>query len=755
MPDAAPFDYSGERAAGGLVPARAASAPARIGLSGAGRLIDWEILNRPAKGVTNGISPLRGAGRAGRRGASTRASSTAPISATGPATFPADTSRNFGFGARRDSLAGMPHFADNTLRGPLPGRRACGSRTAHFPGPVDLIAFNPFIPLERARLEHARSRCSRSRSPTRPTTRSTTPRSASSATASARRPRPSRVTGDGMTGVQDRHRRARPRLAGLCRAGARDRRPDDQPPGAPLSRALVRRARGLLEGPAAARPVRRRATTAPATLRRRHGPQPRQQPRRSACRGAAGRDRARSASSSPGTRRTSASTGSPRSGTSARPRAPPASGRTGTRRNGRAPSRSPREVLARWDELERRDLRLPRRALRLDPAACRCSTRPAANLSILKSPTTLRLEDGTFYGWEGCHPDRRQLRGQLHPRLELPAGAALPVPRARALDARGRLRLQHGRGRRHELPPQPAARHPLLDRAALRRRPVRRHPQALSRLEAVGRHWTGCAGSGRAPSGASSTPGARTTRTAGTPTRPASCGAASTTRSTWSCSGPTPGSPASTSARSRPAAEMADALGEHETRRAVPRRSTSGAAPGSTHNLFNGEYFVQQLDLGDRSVLAPFAETEIAAGRAGRRRRAALLEPGAQAAQVPARRRLPHRPGARPVARAASTAWATSSTRDKVATSLAVDLPPQLHASGWATSTIPAACSAWTTSPAPSSRPGRTREPQARGAGALRAGDDARHGVRLRPDADAVRHARRGRAGHRGGPRPL
>ncbi len=37
--------------------------------------------------------------------------------------FPADTSRNFGFGARRDSLVGMPHFAANTLRGPLPGRQ--------------------------------------------------------------------------------------------------------------------------------------------------------------------------------------------------------------------------------------------------------------------------------------------------------------------------------------------------------------------------------------------------------------------------------------------------------------------------------------------------------------------------------------------------------------------------------------------------------------------------------------------------------
>jgi hypothetical protein len=28
----------------------------------------------------------------------------------------------------------------------------------------------------------------------------------------------------------------------------------------------------------------------------------------------------------------------------------------------------------------------------------------SANLSVLKSPTVMRLEDGTFYGFEGCHP---------------------------------------------------------------------------------------------------------------------------------------------------------------------------------------------------------------------------------------------------------------------------------------------------------------------------------------------------------------
>ncbi len=29
----------------------------------------------------------------------------------------------------------------------------------------------------------------------------------------------------------------------------------------------------------------------------------------------------------------------------------------------------------------------------------------SANISILKTPTVLRLEDGTFYGWEGLHPN--------------------------------------------------------------------------------------------------------------------------------------------------------------------------------------------------------------------------------------------------------------------------------------------------------------------------------------------------------------
>ena len=35
----------------------------------------------------------------------------------------------------------------------------------------------------------------------------------------------------------------------------------------------------------------------------------------------------------------------------------------------------------------------------------------SANLSVLKSPTVLRLQDGTFYGFEGCHPDEMCCEG--------------------------------------------------------------------------------------------------------------------------------------------------------------------------------------------------------------------------------------------------------------------------------------------------------------------------------------------------------
>ncbi|NJN81528.1 MAG: hypothetical protein HC802_04090 [Caldilineaceae bacterium] len=60
-------------------------------------------------------------------------------------------------------------------------------------------------------------------------------------------------------------------------------------------------------------------------------------------------------------------------------------------------------ALTQWDRLfsETRRFKEALFASSLPPAALDAVS---ANISILKSPTALRLEDGTFYGWEGCHP---------------------------------------------------------------------------------------------------------------------------------------------------------------------------------------------------------------------------------------------------------------------------------------------------------------------------------------------------------------
>jgi non-lysosomal glucosylceramidase len=61
-------------------------------------------------------------------------------------------------------------------------------------------------------------------------------------------------------------------------------------------------------------------------------------------------------------------------------------------------------ALAQWDRLYAETRRF-KDALFASTIPAAALDAVSANISILKSPTSLRLEDGTFYGWEGLHPE--------------------------------------------------------------------------------------------------------------------------------------------------------------------------------------------------------------------------------------------------------------------------------------------------------------------------------------------------------------
>ena len=116
-----------------------------IGLAGNGRLIDWEIFNRPNKGSNNGFShfAIKAESQGKVLDARVLNGDLAP-GYMGPQGGP-----NFGcygFGPHRTTLAGVPHFAEAEFRGEYPFAELRFLEEA-FPGAVNMTAFNPLIPL--------------------------------------------------------------------------------------------------------------------------------------------------------------------------------------------------------------------------------------------------------------------------------------------------------------------------------------------------------------------------------------------------------------------------------------------------------------------------------------------------------------------------------------------------------------------------------------------------------------------------------
>ncbi len=116
-----------------------------IGLAGNGHLIDWEIYNRPNKGSVNGFSHF-----AVRVEDEKEVLDARILQGDLSPHFMGDMDRaqfrGYGFGPRREYLSGLPHFRDVAFRGEYPLAHL-SFQDDTFPGEVSLLAFSPFIPL--------------------------------------------------------------------------------------------------------------------------------------------------------------------------------------------------------------------------------------------------------------------------------------------------------------------------------------------------------------------------------------------------------------------------------------------------------------------------------------------------------------------------------------------------------------------------------------------------------------------------------
>lgn len=138
------FAYSGERTRYIAFPLGGIGTGG-FSISGSGRLIDWSIRNRPALQSYNGYSHF--AIKAERDGALVDARVLNGPYDLNPAGAPGLRKMfdGFGHGANRQTLVGVPHFRRVDFYGRFPTADLV-FRDARFPGAVRMTAFSPFIP---------------------------------------------------------------------------------------------------------------------------------------------------------------------------------------------------------------------------------------------------------------------------------------------------------------------------------------------------------------------------------------------------------------------------------------------------------------------------------------------------------------------------------------------------------------------------------------------------------------------------------
>lgn len=116
-----------------------------IGLAGNGRLIDWEIYNRPNKLSRNGFSFFAVKAESGdgkvKLAKVLHGDLQPPYTGEGLGKY-----EGYGFGPAREDVTGLPHFKNTTFTGQFPLAQI-DYDDADDPFRVRMTAFNPFIPL--------------------------------------------------------------------------------------------------------------------------------------------------------------------------------------------------------------------------------------------------------------------------------------------------------------------------------------------------------------------------------------------------------------------------------------------------------------------------------------------------------------------------------------------------------------------------------------------------------------------------------
>lgn len=116
-----------------------------IGLDGGGRLIDWEIFNRPAKGSVNGYSHI--AVKAVKNGKPITYVLNGDIQKDLMGQYKKACMSGYGFGPEIARMSGFKHFKDTKFDGSFPIAEI-SFKDKGFPAEIKLSAFNPFIPCD-------------------------------------------------------------------------------------------------------------------------------------------------------------------------------------------------------------------------------------------------------------------------------------------------------------------------------------------------------------------------------------------------------------------------------------------------------------------------------------------------------------------------------------------------------------------------------------------------------------------------------